>query len=317
VVFTLPQIIARLALQNKRVMYDILFRAASQTLLQVAANPKHLGAKLGFFGVLHTWGQQLENHPHIHFVIPGGGISPDHSRWVPCKRSKKRNKKFFLPVKVLGKVFRGKFLHFLRAAYQRGELSFHGNQQSLAEVAQFERFLNASVKHNWVVYVKRPFGGPERALKYLARYTHRVAISNSRLLSIDGGKVRFSWKDYRHGCVQRTREMDAVEFLRRFLQHALPKRFMRIRHFGFLCNRLRTPNLALCRKILGVDQERCEDNDPQAGETETSDPASCGTSRCPLCKVGRMVILESWPRAQRMAPPTSLHRALVISLDTL
>ena len=214
VVFTLPGVMASLALQNKQVVYDILFRAASQTLTQIAADPKHLGAQVGFFLILHTWGQNLHHHPHVHGVIPGGGIAPDGSRWVSCKKGKKH---FFLPVKVLSRVFRGKFLALLRRAFQQGKLSFYGKLEGLEDRQAFEQRLRTTYKTDWVVYAKAPFGGPLHVLKYLARYTHRVAISNRRLIDIEDGKVRFRWKDYANGCVQKTMTLSAGEFIRRFL----------------------------------------------------------------------------------------------------
>jgi len=312
-VFTLPQILSGLALQNKHVMYDLLFRAASETLLEVAANSKHLGARLGFFGVLHTWGQQLQHHPHCHFVIPGGGVSPDGKRWVYCKQSRQPKKKFFLPVKVLAVVFRGKYIDFLRRAYLNGELCFHGRFRGLRHRGQFEQFLDAAVKHRWTVFAKRPFAGPACVVKYLARYTHRVAISNSRLLSIDDGKVLFRWKDYRHGCAQRTAELDAHEFLRRFLQHTLPKGFVRIRHFGFLCNRLKTASLERCREFLPIEADD-QHTEPEERQAQLDD-----APRCPRCKQGRMLVIETWHGADRADPHvafTASHRALLIKFDT-
>ena len=319
VVFTLPQILARLALQNKKVMYDILFHATSETLLQVAANPKHLGARIGYFAVLHTWGQQLQHHPHLHCVVPGGGISMNGTRWVHCKRSRKTGKLFFLPVTVLSEVFRGKFVHHLRIAYKNGQLSFYGGFQSWRRPDEFERLLDTAVKHKWVVYAKRPLANPSCLLKYLARYTHRVAISNSRLLGIEDGKVVFRWKDYRNGNVQRTARLDGVTFLRRFLQHVLPRGLYRIRHFGIFCNRFRTASLARCRELLGVKRELPESSAPpdeqqnnfSGDELETDKPKTC-----PNCKQGNMVITERWERGQRKVDHCSLHRGIFIAFDT-
>jgi len=297
VVFTLPERIGSLALQNKQVMYDILFRAASQTLVQIAADPKHLGAQVGFFLMLHTWGQNLHHHPHVHGVIPGGGIAPDGSRWVSCKKGKNSKKHFFLPVKVLSRVFRGKFLALLRQAFQRGKLSFYGKLEGLDDREAFERWLRVTYKTDWVVYAKAPFGGPLHVLKYLARYTHRVAISDHRLINIEDGKVRFRWKDYANGRVQKTMTLSAEEFIRRFLLHVLPKSFVRIRHYGFLANRHRKKKLARCRELI----HGAEDEQPTSGvdavslsdilaDLQTGDPQRHRS--CPICATGQMVLIE-------------------------
>lgn len=278
VVFTLPQEIATLALQNKRVLYQLLFRASAETLRQIAADPKHLGAEIGFLSVLHTWGQTLTHHPHVHCVVPGGGLSPDRSRWISCPKG------FFLPVRVLSSVFRGKFLERLKDAHDKGELAFYGKLQHLSDPATFRSYLAATYKTNWVVYAKPPFGGPEQVLKYLARYTHRVAISNRRILSLQDGKVSFSWKDYAKGGQRRVMTLDAVEFLRRFLLHVLPKGFVRLRHYGLLSNRARRAKLQLCRELLGADAPSQPVSDQSATETEEH-----GGMHCPACKRGRMV----------------------------
>jgi hypothetical protein len=240
VVFTLPDTFNSLALSNKRVIYHLPFEAVAQTLLEVAANPKHLGARIGFLATLHTWGQNLTLHPHIHCVIPGGGLSLE-GKWIACRKG------FFLPVRILSRVFRGKFIDLLKRAWVAGKL--HVVENDSAAVA---RLIDASVKHDWVVYAKPPFGGPEQVLKYLARYTHRIAISNRRLVSIDDDGVTFRWKDYRHHDRPRTLTLDGAEFLRRFLMHAVPRGFMRIRHFGLLANRVRARNLAICRRLIAT-----------------------------------------------------------------
>jgi hypothetical protein len=245
-VFTMPEPLARLALPNKRVVYDLLFHAAAETLLQVAANPKRLGAAIGGLMVLHTWGQRLQHHPHVHCVVPAGGLSPDGTRWIHAQPT------FFLPVKVLRQVFRGKLVAGLRAAFHQGRLSFPGALQSLAVESAFRAFLRSLYRQSWVVYAKPPFGSPAHVLHYLARYTHRVAISNHRLMAITDDTVSFRWKDYRHGSQIRTLTLDANEFLRRFLLHVLPKRFVRIRYVGFLASRCRTRELAQCRQVLAV-----------------------------------------------------------------
>lgn len=289
VVFTLPRILGRLALQNKWVVYDILFRAAAETLLQIAADPKHLGADIGFFGVLHTWGQKLEAHPHVHFVCPGGGISPDGSRWIRCKKPKKSKKDFFLPVAVLSQVFRGKFIDHLKKAFRAGKLGFYGELERFGSPAGFERMLDTAVASKWVCHAKRPFLSPVHVLKYLARYTHRVAISNARLIEIRDGRVWFRCKNYRAGGTQEVTNLDGVEFMRRFLLHVLPNGFMKIRHYGFLANRHRREKLDLCRELLGVKQ------DPQQALSTDSDKTPEGFAIpealdcCPVCKKGQMV----------------------------
>src|SRR4051812_12155356 len=245
VVFTLPAALGPMALQNPREVYGLLFRAAAETLQQIAADPKHLGAEIGFLAVLHTWGQNLEHHPHVHCVVPGGGPSPDGSRWVACRPG------FFLPVRVLSRVFRGKFLALLRHAFDRGRLSFHGKLAALKDPGEFRRRLDAAGRTEWVVYAKPPFGGPEQVLKYLARYTHRVAISNQRLTALEGDAVEFLWKDYAHKAKQKSMRLEAVELIRRFLLHVLPSGFVRIRHYGFLANRVCHEKLARCRELLG------------------------------------------------------------------
>jgi hypothetical protein len=283
VVFTLPDTFSRLALSNKRVIYSVLFDAVAQTLLEVAANPKHLGAKIGFLAILHTWGQNLALHPHLHCVIPGGGLSPD-GKWVACRRG------FFLPVRVLSRVFRGKFIDLLKRARMAGKL--HGVEDDGA----FSRLIDASVKHDWVVYAKRPFGGPGQVLKYLARYTHRIAISNRRLISIDDNHVTFGWKDYAHHHRPRTLTLDGAEFLRRFLMHAVPRGFMRIRHFGLLANRVRATNLSLCRRLIATPLVAMHDDAPPP------------LPLCPICQRGHLI-------AGPNLSPSQLNQ-LVLRLDT-
>jgi hypothetical protein len=289
VVFTLPAVLGPLALQNPREVYGLLFRAAAETLLQIAADPEHLGAEIGFLAVLHTWGQTLQHHPHVHCVVPGGGLSPDRSRWVACPEG------FFLPVRVLGRVFRGKFLAGLRAAFGRGRLGFHGRLVGLADPGRFDRLLDDAARTDWVVYAKPPFGGPEQVLKYLARYTHRVALSNRRLIGLKGGRVRFQYKDYARGGRRRVMELSASEFLRRFLQHVLPAGFVRVRHYGFLANRCRRERVASCRESLGAPETPevgppCRGDRPAVGITPVRCPALC-----PACGEGRMVVVAEVP----------------------
>jgi hypothetical protein len=246
VVFTLPKPIAQIAFHNKETVYNILFRATAETLLTIAADPKHLGAGIGFFAVLHTWGQKMLHHPHLHCVVPGGGLSADHERWVGCLPG------FFLPVKVLSRLFRRLFLEALEQAFQQGKLQFFGELSSLSDAGAFTAYLQPLQEAEWVVYAKPPFGGPQQALAYLGRYTHRVAISNQRLQSLENSQVAFQWKDYKHKNKQNSKTMtvNAGEFIRRFLLHTLPPGFQRIRHFGFLANCHRQAKLALCRRLL-------------------------------------------------------------------
>jgi Putative transposase/Transposase zinc-binding domain len=245
-VFTMPEPLARLALCNKRVVYDLLFHAAAETLLQIAANPKRLGAAVGGLMVLHTWGQRLQHHPHVHCVVPMGGLAPDGTRWIHARP------RFFLPIPVLRKVFRGKLVAGLRDAHRDGRLDFPGTLAPLKTEEAFRAFLRSLYRQPWVVYAKPPFGSPAHVLHYLARYTHRVAISNHRLVAVTDDTVSFRWKDYRHGSQIRTLTLDVNEFLRRFLLHVLPKRFVRIRYFGLLAPRCRTHDLATCRTVLAV-----------------------------------------------------------------
>lgn len=243
-VFTVPQPIAQIALQNRQVVYNILFRASSETLMKIAADPKHLGAQIGFVAVLHTWGQNLHHHPHLHCVVPGGGLSPDDTRWVAAKPG------FFLPVRVLSRLFRRRFLEWLTEAYNRKILGFHGELASLRTRKAFEVFLADARRTEWVVYSKRPFGGAEHVVAYLGRYTHRVAISNDRLQRLENGSVTFAWKDYRRPRAGATLTLGAHEFMRRFLLHTLPRGFVRLRHYGLLANKKRGAKLERCFQLL-------------------------------------------------------------------
>jgi hypothetical protein len=281
VVFTLPDALDPIALANPRVVYDLLLRSAAETLLEVAADPNHLGAQTGVLAVLHTWGQNLQFHPHVHCVVPGGGLSPDGSRWIASSAN------FFLPVRVLSRVFRGKFLAGLRAALAKGELRFAADQ--------FERLLSKAVATDWVVYAKPPFGGPEQVLKYLARYTHRVAISNARLLDFEDGKVRFRYKDYAHGNRKRVMTLTVLEFIRRLLLHILPTGFMRIRHYGILANRHRHEKLALCRRLLGSTTAGEPESSEEAKEVRENPSSITPTRVCPVCGAGRMIVIKELP----------------------
>ena len=289
VVFTVPEPIAALALGNKKLLYGLLFRAAAQSLLEIAADPKHLGATIGFLAILHTWTQKLLHHPHLHCVVPGGGLSPDGSRWMACRED------FFLPVKVLSSLFRGKFLALLDEAAQRRELRFGGSTAALAAPKAWTAFVSRMRRKAWVVYAKPPFGSPEQVLKYLASYTHRVAISNRRIVSVTDEHVTFRYRDRQHGDVTRTMTLDGVEFLRRFLLHVLPKGFVRIRYFGLLANRTRKAKLARCRELLAAPEPPTVESNP---DPEAIDDHAA--TRCPTCGVGRLL----WVR--RLSPTAAL-----------
>jgi len=296
VVFTLPAQVADIAYQNKAVVYDILFKAAAETLLTIAADPKHLGARIGLTAVLHTWGSALIHHPHVHFVVPGGGISLDGERWISCRPG------FFLTVRVLSRLFRRLFLEKLAAAHEAGRLRFFGDLRHLADSQAFDAYLLPLRKIEWVVYAKRPFAGPEAVLAYLSRYTHRVAISNSRLLTLDDNGVTFKWKDYRakDGDLHKTMALPIPEFIRRFLIHVLPQGFHRIRHYGLFANGGRTEKLARARELLCVPTPRREP-DPIAD----ADEPPMLSYPCPSCG-GPMIVIETFePGHPPRAPPPS------------
>jgi Putative transposase/Transposase zinc-binding domain len=281
VVFTLPRRLAPLVLQNKKVIYDLLFRASAKTLLEVARNPRHLGAEIGFFSVLHTWNQQLLLHPHVHCVVPAGGLSLDHTRWVRSPNN------YFLPKQILSAVFRGKFVDGLKQAFRDGQLKFRGDLKLLAQPKIFAAWLRPLYRQDWVVYLKRPFGGPEYVLHYLGRYTHRVAISNHRLVSFVDGRVTFRWRDSADHNKQKLRTLPLDEFLRRFLLHLLPKSFVRIRNFGFLASRSRAKTLSLCFQLLGSASASESHTEQHSSSTEDSP----NLYRCPHCG-GPMKIIE-------------------------
>jgi hypothetical protein len=299
VVFTVPEEIAAIALQNKKAVYDILFRVTAETLTTIAADPAHLGARIGFFAVLHSWGQNLMFHPHLHCVVPGGGPSPDGDRWVSCRPD------FFLPVRVLSCLFRRLFLESLGKAFDAGKLQFFGTLESLQDRTVFTRYLAPLKTLNWVVYAKPPFAGPEQVLDYVGRYTHRVAISNNRLLDIDNDQIRFRWKDYRQSDQIKTMTLSAGEFIRRFLLHVLPNGFRRIRYYGFLGNRHREERLALCRRLLGM-QVAEPDTAGSSLETDYLDRYEDLTGRslrqCPQCGRGSMVVVQILPRFCATSP---------------
>jgi hypothetical protein len=282
VVFTLPAAIGAVAFHNKAVVYDLLFKTAAETLITIAADPKHLGARIGLTAVLHTWGSALTHHPHVHIIVPGGGLSPDGSHWIACKPG------FFLPVRVLSRLFRRLFLEGLAALHEAGRLAFFGDLAPLAEKCAFDAALASLRRSDWFVYAKRPFAGPQAVLAYLARYTHRVAISNSRLIALDEKGVTFKWKDYRIKGRDRFKAMtlDAAEFIRRFLRHVLPSGFHRIRHYGLFAGTVRAHNIERVRQLLAAPERPPAEVDSDA---ETPSPAH----RCPCCG-GRMIIVETF-----------------------
>ena len=289
VVFTLPEEIAAIAYQNKEVVYDILFRATSETLRTIAADPKHLGAEIGFFAVLHSWGQSLMFHPHLHCVVPGGGLSPDGDRWVSCRPG------FFLPVRVLSRLFRRLFLEFLREAFDDHQLHFFSSLQHLQDPSAFSAYLAPLRQAEWVVYAKPPFAGPRQVLDYVGRYTHRVAISNHRLLDIEDGQVKFRYKDYRNDNQQKVMPLSADEFIRRFLLHVLPDGFHRIRYYGFLGNRHRQEKLERCRQLLGMpsaEQATPATEPPKDYRDRYEELTGVSLRLCPVCRRGRMIRME-------------------------
>ena len=298
VVFTLPEEIAAIAYQNKEVVYHILFRATSETLRTIAADPEHLGAEIGFFAVLHSWGQNLLFHPHLHCVVPGGGLSPDGDHWVSCRPH------FFLPVRVLSRLFRRLFLELLEEAFDGHQLHFFSSLHQLQAPSAFSAYLAPLKKTKWVVYAKPPFAGPKQVLDYVGRYTHRVAISNNRLLDIEHGQVQFRYKDYRLDSQQKVMTLSADEFIRRFLLHVLPDGFHRIRYYGFLGNRHRQEKLQRCRQLL-----RMAPADPTTPITEPpkdyrdryEELTGVSLRLCPLCRRGRMIRIEL-PPAVRTSP---------------
>jgi Putative transposase/Transposase zinc-binding domain len=298
VVFTLPHELIPLALQNPAVVYGIFFRAVSRVLLTIGADPRHLGARLGFLAVLHTWNQKLQAHPHIHCLVPAGGLAFDQTHWIAC-----RHPKFFLPAKVLAAKFRGKFLALLRRAFRRGKLQFRGTVAPLQVRKAFDRFTWLLKNRDWVVYAKKPFAGPTHVIRYLAHYTHRVAIANGRLIHFENGQVTFRWRDSAHGNKQKVMTLDALEFMRRFLLHVLPRGFVKIRHFGFLANRERRHTLPLCSALLPSSQ-------PVKESVRAENSSSSREVRlCPDCQ-GTLVPLARLTLVQLLA------RRLIPALDT-
>jgi Putative transposase/Transposase zinc-binding domain len=300
VVFTMPQEIAAIAYQNKALVYGILFSTAAETLRTIAADPKHLGAEIGFIAILHTWGQNLLHHPHLHCVVPGGGPSPDGTRWVECRPG------FFLPVRVLSRLFRRLFLKQLQQAFDNNELQFYNSLEALKSRVAFAKYLAPAARAEWVVYAKAPFGGPQQVLQYLGRYTHRVAISNNRLLDFSDGQVTFAWKDYRHESRTKVMRLDAQEFIRRFLLHVLPPGFQRIRHYGFLANCHREVQLDRCRQLLNAPAALESPDEPLDYRDRYERLTGVSLRNCPQCGQGQMVLIESFlPGSLPRGPPPS------------
>ncbi len=299
VVFTLPEEIAAIAYQNKAVVYDILFHATAETLRTIAADPKHLGAEIGFIAILHTWGQNLLHHPHLHCVVPGGGLSADGERWISCRPG------FFLPVRVLSRLFRRLFLAQLQTAFDAGHLRFFNALEPLQVPRAFARHLAPARRAEWVVYAKPPFGGPQHVLEYLGRYTHRVAISNNRLIDFGAGMVSFRWKDYRHVSRQKVMRLEAQEFMRRFLLHVLPAGFQRIRHYGLLANRCRAVKLARCRQLLAEPAPVVEVPEVPLDYRDRYQLLTGQSLRdCPKCGHGHMTCIETFlPGSLPRGPP--------------
>jgi len=300
VVFTLPEPIAAIAYQNKDLVYGILFRATAETLSTIATDPEHLGAEIGFFAVLHSWGQSLLFHPHLHCVVPGGGIAPDGSRWISCRP------RFFLPVRVLSCLFRRLFLTYLEEAFDAGKLKFFCSLEALRDPEVFLRHLDSVRNVKWVVYAKAPFAGPQQVVDYVGRYTHRVAISNHRIVDIEDGQVKFNWRDYRDNNQQKIMTLSAEEFIRRFLLHVLPSGFHRIRYYGFLGNRYRKEKLQHCRQLLGMPPTNPGSSQPQPCQDyrdRYEKLTGHSLRECPVCHHGRMITVKLLAKGR--SPPTS------------
>jgi Putative transposase/Transposase zinc-binding domain len=298
VVFTIPSQLNPIVIMNQKIMYDLLFRCASETLIELSNNPKHLGARVGFTAILHTWGQSLIDHPHVHCVVTGGGLSPDGSRWVSSRKG------FFIPVRVMSALFRGKFLAYLKDVFESGNLVFHGGIRHLKEPHTFESFRKQFYHKKWVVYCKSPFTGAEGVLQYLGRYTHRIAISNNRILTLQDGKVSFRWRDYADGEKQKIMTLSADEFIRRFLLHVLPDRYIRMRHYGLLGNRKCKNNISLCRELLGSNQNITKERDtPETWQEQLLRICNVDVTLCPICRKGRMVRVEVLLPSRCKDPP--------------
>ncbi len=297
VVFTIPSELNPLVLNNQKIMYNLLFRSVSETLTKLGNDPKHLGARIGFIGILHTWGQNLVDHPHIHCVVTGGGLSCDRNNWITCRKG------FFIPVRVMSALFMGKFLDYLKKSYESGELRFPGIIKHLNKPHTFESFRRQFYHKKWVVYSKPPFNGIEGVLNYLSRYTHRIAISNHRILKLKDGKVSFRWRDYSDGDKEKIMTLKADEFIRRFLLHVLPDRFVKIRHYGLLANRNRKDNIALCRELLGSNKIQATKDEPTTWQERFLEITGVDLTKCPVCTKGTMVKLQILQPLKCNSPP--------------
>lgn len=293
IVFTIPDKLNRIALQNKKIVYDILFKAGSETLLTLGKDKKHLGAEIGLIALLHTWGQTLIEHPHLHCIVPGGGLSEDGERWLAMKKGKKQGKDFFIHVNVISDLFKKNFLYYLKKSRDKGQLQFNGEIKSYRESAEFKKLLNELYTKKWITYCKQPFGGPEQVINYLGRYTHRVAISNHRIKSLEGGKVTFSYKDYRDRNKNKEIKLEAGEFMRRFLLHILPDNFYKIRYYGILSSKNKKIKLAQCRQLLGAEEKAEEASGRiQSLREKLYELTGIDITQCPKCKKGKMICTE-------------------------
>jgi hypothetical protein len=302
IVFTVPAELRAITLRNKKVMYSILFKASSETLLELAADPKHLGAQIGFTSLLHTWGQNLMDHPHVHCIVTGGGLSREEDRWIASK------KKFFIPVRAMSRLFRGKFLFYLKQARETKKLNFSGQIEPVAKENNFHELMNQVYTKDWVVYSKPPFQSPEHVLSYLGRYTHKVAISNHRIQGMHEGKVMFQWKDYGDNNQKKVMALDASEFIRRFLLHILPQRFVKIRHYGLLSNRNRRTLLKKCKILLGQPSSAKETSKTEEWKELLLRITGKDVSVCPCCNTGRMVEIKIL-KPQCYSPPEKIQIA--------
>lgn len=301
IVLTIPAELNRIALQNKKIVYDILFKAGSETLIKLGKDEKHLGGEIGVIAVLHTWGQNLREHPHLHCIVPGGGLLARENKWEKPKKSKRKD--FFIHVNVMSDLFKKKFLYHLKRSYEKAEIQFEGELKSISNVTEFKKLVNELYSKKWITYCKQPFGGPEQVINYLGRYTHRVAINNHRIKSIEGGKVTFSYKDYRD--CNKTKEMalEAGEFMRRFLLHVLPDNFYKIRYYGILSSRNKKTKLTQCMRILGVKESNAEETGASKSWKEMLyELTGIDVTRCPECKKGKMILAETMMAGSSRSP---------------
>jgi hypothetical protein len=304
VVLTMPEELNRIALQNKKIIYDILFKAGSETLIKLGKDKKHLGGEIGLIAVLHTWGQNLIEHPHLHCIVPGGGLTEDGKRWVKAKKRKKRKGDFFVHVNVISDLFKKKFLSYLKRSYYKGELKFEGEIKAMKDITMFKKLMNELYAKKWITYCKQPFGGVGQVINYLGRYTHRVAVSNQRIKNIESGKVTFSYKDYRDSNKTKEMTLEAGEFIRRFLLHILPDNFYKIRYYGILSSRNKKIKLRQCRQTLGVEKKAEEMVITKSWREKLYELTGIDINQCPKCKKGKMILVERiMPENIRANPP--------------